>query len=119
MNKPIISIEHISKYYNISKNLYGSGMPTLRDVLSNKINTFFSKDKSKSTSSRFWALKDISFDINRGDIIGIIGKNGAGKSTLLAILLGFERAHQASLLIEGKVATRSVWNNLRARAGVL
>ena len=54
---------------------------------------------------KFWALKDVSFSINRGEIVGIIGHNGAGKSTLCRTLVGIYKPNEGSLMLSGKTSS--------------
>lgn len=98
--KPIIEINNLSKKYPIvhEKRTYG----TLRDTITNFLRHPFTKNK---TYESFWALKDINLTINRGEIIGIIGKNGAGKSTLLKILSGITKPSEGKIKLYGRVSS--------------
>ncbi len=96
MNKEIaIRVTHLSKKYSIGKKKVNS----LRGALAAN---FQSKD---SKTDEFWALKDVSFEIKKGDVIGIIGKNGAGKSTLLKILSQITKPTTGRIEINGRVAS--------------
>ena len=62
------------------------------------------KLKRTEFQNEFWALKDVSFELKEGDMLGVIGRNGAGKSTLLKVLSGILRPVSGTLEIEGNVA---------------
>src|SRR3989344_9021637 len=106
----VISIKGIGKKYKIFHKQ--RGYVALRDVISSVIFKPFSYAKGKaknilgrSTKEIFWALKDISFDVQKGEVIGVIGRNGAGKSTLLKILTGITPPTTGEVKIKGKVAS--------------
>ncbi|MFA7701967.1 MAG: ATP-binding cassette domain-containing protein, partial [Patescibacteria group bacterium] len=107
---PIIEVKNIGKKYNISHRQ--GGYLTLRDVLTNVFsNPFrFLKQKAKvvaglTKTEEFWALKDISFNVEKGEVIGIIGHNGAGKSTLLKILSQITPPTTGEIRIDGRVGS--------------
>lgn len=95
MSELAIQLKGVSKKYTIGKEKDGSLRGTLASI--------FSKKSRKQED--FWALKDVSFDIQKGDVIGIIGKNGAGKSTLLKILSQITRPTEGIIEINGRVAS--------------
>jgi lipopolysaccharide transport system ATP-binding protein len=87
----IIEVKNIGKKYKITHEK--GGYIALRDVISNIFKNPFNSIKSKAkdilgleTKEEFWALRDVNFEVMKGEVIGIIGRNGAGKSTLLKIL---------------------------------
>src|SRR5258708_35294971 len=75
-----IEVRGLSKVYSISHNVQRP--TTMAEALLQSLrNPFRSKEKEE-----FWALKEVEFDVQKGDVVGVIGRNGAGKSTLLKIL---------------------------------
>lgn len=61
--------------------------------------------KKKLSTQNFWALKDVSFKVNEGESLGIIGKNGSGKTTLLRVIGGIFKPDEGSINVMGKVST--------------
>ena len=114
MSKPIIHVENLSKAYQIGQ--IGTG------TISKDIERFWitkvlgkedpflkigeTNDRSKKGESNIvWSLKDINFEINQGDAVGIIGKNGAGKSTLLKLLSRVTSPTTGEIKVKGRIAS--------------
>jgi lipopolysaccharide transport system ATP-binding protein len=115
MSDVVISIEHLSKRY-----LIGHRAPAreryvaLRDVIGREARNFARKagDLMRGrpivqgdTVEEFWAIKDVSFDVRQGEVVGIVGRNGAGKSTLLKILSRITEPTQGRVRLRGRVAS--------------
>ena len=79
--------------------------PTLRDSLSRAIRALAVPHTRESARPTFWALKDVSFDVSEGEIVGIVGSNGAGKSTLLKILSRVTEPTTGEAVLLGRVAS--------------
>ena len=87
----IIRAKHLAKSYQ----LYDNRHQWLKQTLFGSFKTYY---------KAFWALKDISFEVRRGESLGILGRNGCGKSTLLQILCGITRPTKGDLWVNGRVA---------------
>ncbi|AOW19496.1 ABC transporter ATP-binding protein [Urechidicola croceus] len=98
-NEILVRVEGVSKKF--SKDLKTGLKYGVKDVFSN----IFGKNNSKNElrSKEFWSLKDINFELRRGECLGLIGHNGAGKSTLLKILNGLINPDEGKVTIKGRV----------------
>nr|HMS63834.1 polysaccharide ABC transporter ATP-binding protein [Ignavibacteria bacterium] len=113
MNDSVIQVKDLSKLYRlgiISSKTLTEDLSKLWSKVLRKENPDFNSgelnDRSiKSNGQYVWALKDISFEVAKGEILGIVGKNGAGKSTLLKILSRVTTPTTGSVKIKGKVAS--------------
>src|SRR3989304_8665528 len=98
--KPIIEVKNLSKVYRISH--ARKPYHTLREDLIEAAKTPIRFLRGHRTEKeKFWALKDISFDVKQGEVLGIIGRNGAGKSNLLKILSKVTAPTSGTIKIKG------------------
>src|SRR5215469_13462721 len=104
MSDIAIRVERLSKQYEIgaAKRRHD----TLRDLLTEAVKSVFSRNaRPPRRKETIWALKDVSFEIRVGEVVGIIGRNGAGKSTLLKILCRITEPTEGEAKIHGRVAS--------------
>lgn len=89
MKKSVIEFNNVSKRYHLGRKLL------LKEAL---------LDVFKSSNDHFWALKDVSFSVKKGETVGIIGKNGSGKSTTLKLMAGVIVPTSGTVTVNGRIA---------------
>jgi lipopolysaccharide transport system ATP-binding protein len=95
--------EGLSKRYKIGE--YKAGYETLRDTLSHGVRRALRLEHVDHSGEEIWALKDVSFTIKEGEVVGFIGRNGAGKSTLLKVLTQITPPTEGMASIRGRVGS--------------
>src|SRR5882724_9324497 len=103
MSEIAIRCRELSKQYRIGE--ARARYSTLREALTGTVLAPLKHRNGKSAHDLIWALKDVSFEVEQGEIVGIIGRNGAGKSTLLKILSRITRPTTGWVEINGRVGS--------------
>ena len=107
MKKHAIRVQGLSKQYTLGARR--ESYRTLREALSGALSAPFKHLRSPLSvpyvDSKIWALRDVNFDVERGETVGIIGRNGAGKSTLLKVLSRITEPTAGHLAVRGRIAS--------------
>src|SRR4051812_7760727 len=107
MSRPTIIVERLSKSYRLG--IRRDNDVTFREALTRSLGSPLRRLRSVGGAEHqdepFWALKDVTFDVGRGEVVGIIGRNGAGKSTLLKILSRITEPTEGCVRFRGRVAS--------------
>src|SRR5580693_8410136 len=91
MPPPLIEFQNVSKYFT-----HARGRQLVR--------AYITRMFKSGHRERFYALTNVSFRLNRGESLGIVGRNGAGKSTLLSLIAGLAEADSGQVSLNGRVA---------------
>jgi ABC-type polysaccharide/polyol phosphate transport system ATPase subunit len=102
MTESVIHVEGLGKRYRIGER---ERYFALRDVLTRALSAPFKKNGAKRSADYIWALKDVSLDVQQGEVVGLIGRNGAGKTTLLKLLSRITRPTTGFAEIHGRVGS--------------
>jgi ABC-type polysaccharide/polyol phosphate transport system ATPase subunit len=100
-----VSADVVLRVENVSKRFFrGERYDSLRDLIPSTLAKLAGRSPSASSSKEFWALREVNFELNRGEAFGIIGANGAGKSTILKLITGIMNPTSGRITVHGKLS---------------
>jgi lipopolysaccharide transport system ATP-binding protein len=108
MSKPIITADNLGKAYRLGQKMDKNA--TFRDAIVGAFKSPLKKLRARigeptGADDSFWAIRNISFEVNQGEVLGLIGRNGAGKSTLLKVLSRITEPTEGKATLRGRVAS--------------
>jgi lipopolysaccharide transport system ATP-binding protein len=105
MTVPIIDVGNVSKRYVLGSSSRSYG--TLRDVMTESLQLVsrIARGQAQPPGRSLWALRDVSFRVDQGEVVGVIGRNGSGKSTLLKLLAHITDPTEGRIWISGRLAS--------------
>src|SRR5581483_7041873 len=95
----VLRVEHVSKRF-----FRGEKHDSLRDLVPAVLSRVTGRKRAAHDDKEFWALRDVSFELSRGDAYGIIGSNGAGKSTMLKLITGIMEPTIGKIDVKGRLS---------------